>query len=69
MWPKTTLLLKFMDKFYNHANVPSISLTWTKLYSTNVRPMQDVQLDPSGGRMCSSYILILHHGNMQTQPR
>ena len=31
-----TLLLKFMDKFYNHADVPSISLTWSKLYSTNV---------------------------------
>ena len=33
-----TLLLKFMDKFYNHADVPSISLTWSKLYSTNVPP-------------------------------
>ena len=27
-----------MDKFYNHADVPSISLTWSKLYSTNVPP-------------------------------
>jgi len=25
-----------MDKFYNHADVPSISLAWSKLYSTNV---------------------------------
>ena len=33
---KKTLLLKFMDKFYNHADVPSISLAWSKLYSTNV---------------------------------
>jgi len=29
------LLIKYMDKFYNHADIPWVSLTWSKLYSNN----------------------------------
>jgi hypothetical protein len=35
----TTLLMKFLDKFYNHADVPWVNLTWTKLYhNSNIPP-------------------------------
>ena len=35
----TVLLMKFLDKFYNHADIPWVKLTWTKLYSnTNTPP-------------------------------
>lgn len=27
-----TLLIKFLDKFYNHAEIPWVELTWSKLY-------------------------------------
>ena len=26
------LLMKFLDKFYNHADIPLVKLTWNKLY-------------------------------------
>jgi len=28
----SALLLKHLDKFYNHANIPWVKLTWNKLY-------------------------------------
>ena len=35
----TTLLMKFLDKFYNHADIPWFKLTWSKLYqNTNIPP-------------------------------
>ena len=35
----TTLLMKFLDKFYNHADIPWVKLTWSKLYqNTNIPP-------------------------------
>jgi hypothetical protein len=27
------LLMKFLDRFYNKADIPWVSLTWSKLYS------------------------------------
>jgi hypothetical protein len=31
--------MKFLDKFYNHADVPWVNLTWTKLYhNSNIPP-------------------------------
>jgi len=35
----TTLLLKFLDKFYNNADIPWVQLTWTKLYSNTCTPL------------------------------
>lgn len=33
------LLLKFLDKFFNHADIPWVTLTWNKLYhNTNTPP-------------------------------
>ena len=32
------LLLKFLDKFYNHADIPWVKLTWDKLYHNNNTP-------------------------------
>jgi len=29
------LLMKFLDKFYKHANVPWVNLTWSKLYTNS----------------------------------
>ena len=44
-------LMKFLDKFYNHANIPWVNLTWNKLYhSSNIPPMQKTPLAPFGGR-------------------
>ena len=35
----TTLLMKFLDKFYNHPDIPWVKLTWSKLYqNTNIPP-------------------------------
>jgi hypothetical protein len=34
------LLMKHLDKFYNHANVPWVSLTWSKFYSNTNTPPQ-----------------------------
>jgi hypothetical protein len=28
----SALLMKFLDKFYNHADIPWVKLTWSKLY-------------------------------------
>lgn len=36
----TALLLKYLDKFYNSANLPWVALTWTKLYSNSQTPPQ-----------------------------
>jgi hypothetical protein len=45
------LLMKFLDKFYNHADVPRVSLTWSNLYTNEQTPPQSrCLLDPSGGR-------------------
>jgi len=32
------LLIKYLDKFYNHADILWVSLTWSKLYSNNSTP-------------------------------
>lgn len=32
------LLLKFLDKFYNHADIPWVKLTWSVLYSNTSTP-------------------------------
>lgn len=32
------LLMKFLDKFYNNANVPWVQLTWSKLYHNDQTP-------------------------------
>jgi hypothetical protein len=32
------LLLKFLDKFYNNADIPWVKLTWSKLYSNTSIP-------------------------------
>lgn len=34
----TALLMKFLDKFYNHADIPWVKLTWLKLYSNDNTP-------------------------------
>jgi hypothetical protein len=34
------LLMKFLDKFYNKADIPWVTLTWTKLYSNTQTPPQ-----------------------------
>lgn len=34
----SALLLKHLDKFYNHDNIPSVSLTWEKFYKNNYIP-------------------------------
>jgi len=34
----STLLIKFLDKFYNHANIPWMNLTWCKLYKNSQNP-------------------------------
>jgi hypothetical protein len=45
------LLMKFLDKFYNHADVPWVSLTWSNLYSNEqIHHKAGALLDPSGGR-------------------
>lgn len=37
----TTLLMKFLDKFYNHADIPLVKLTWSKLYQNSSIPPRD----------------------------
>jgi len=37
----TALLMKFLDKFYNHANIPWVKLTWLKLYQNSNIPPHD----------------------------
>lgn len=37
---KKALLMKFLDKFFNKANLPWVSLTWDALYSNNQTPPQ-----------------------------
>ena len=32
------LLIKFLDTFYNHADIPWVHLTWAKLYQNNTPP-------------------------------
>jgi hypothetical protein len=32
--------MKFLDKFYNNANIPWVKLTWNKLYSNDQTPLQ-----------------------------
>lgn len=34
----SALLLKFLDKFYNHANTPWVKLTWENFYKNNFIP-------------------------------
>jgi len=35
----STLLMKFLDKFYNHASILWVHLTWSKLYhNENIPP-------------------------------
>lgn len=34
----TALLLKHLHKFYNHADIPWVKLTWNKLYANNFIP-------------------------------
>lgn len=34
----TALLLKHLDKFYNHVDIPWVKLTWNKLYANNHIP-------------------------------
>jgi len=35
----SALLMKFLDKFYNHADAPWVNLTWAKLYhNSNIPP-------------------------------
>lgn len=36
----SALLLKFMDKFYNHADLPWVHLTWEKMYRNHQTPPQ-----------------------------
>lgn len=36
----TALLLKYLDKFYNSANLPWVKLTWDKLYANTQIPPQ-----------------------------
>jgi hypothetical protein len=36
----SSLLLKFMDKFYNHADLPWVHLTWEKMYRNHQTPPQ-----------------------------
>jgi hypothetical protein len=46
------LLMKHLNNFYNHANLPWVKLTWSKLYSNNqTRPhKQGVLFVPFGGK-------------------
>lgn len=34
----SALLLKYLDKFSNHANIPQVNLTWERLYKNNYIP-------------------------------
>jgi hypothetical protein len=44
------LLMKFLHKFYNRADLPWVHLTWNHLYRTSKPPpMKGRMLDPSGG--------------------
>ena len=36
----SALLMKFLDKFYNEAEIPWVSLTWSKFYSNLQTPPQ-----------------------------
>ena len=36
----SALLMKFLDKFYNEAEIPWVSLTWSKFYSNSQTPPQ-----------------------------
>ena len=42
----TALFLKYLDKFYNSADLPWVTLTWTKLYGNSQTPPQ--ARSPSG---------------------
>jgi len=45
------LLMKFLDKFYNHAHKPWVKLSWNKLYSnTQIPLMREALWVPSSGR-------------------
>ena len=48
----SALLLKYLDKFYNHANIHWVSLTWSKFYKNNhIPPMLKLHLVPLGGKI------------------
>ena len=34
----SALLMKFLDKFYNEAEIPWVSMTWSKFYSNSQTP-------------------------------
>jgi len=42
------LLMKFLDKFYNHADIPWVQLTWSKLYYNHSIP-------PHSKKPCGSF--------------
>lgn len=43
----TALLLKYMDKFYNHVDLPWVHLTWNNLYNNQQTPPQVKSLSGS----------------------
>lgn len=52
------LLLKFLDKFYNHRYLPWVHLTWLKLYSRSVPPHE---CKPKGSFWWKSMIRLAEH--------
>jgi len=47
----TAFLMKFLDKFYNHADIPWVKVTWLKLYTNDNTPlMPEIQVDLFGGK-------------------
>ena len=54
----TALLLKYMDKFYNHADLPWVHLTWEKCTAINKHHHRlDVLADPFGERTFLSFLI------------
>jgi hypothetical protein len=43
------LLMKFLHKFYNRADLPWVHLTWNHFYRTSNPPMKGRMLARSGG--------------------
>lgn len=52
------LLLKFLDIFYNHRDLPWVHLTWQKLYS---RPVPPHECKPKGSFWCKSVIRLAEY--------
>lgn len=50
--------MKFLDKFYNHSDVPQVNLTWAKLYSNNQTPPQ--ARSPSGSFWWKDILKLFH---------